>query len=59
MREIAVTQAAAGLTPSLFEAMAEVYSALSRRPLAQESPESIGVDVELADVLRNLAPDAR
>jgi 3-hydroxyisobutyrate dehydrogenase-like beta-hydroxyacid dehydrogenase len=59
MREIAATQAAAGLTPALFEAMAEVYSALSRRPLAQESPESIGVDVELADVLRNLAPDAR
>jgi hypothetical protein len=39
--------------------MAEVYSALSRRPLAQESPESIGADIELADVLRNLAPDAR
>ena len=52
MREIAATQAAAGLTPALFEAMAEVYSALSRRPLAQESPESIGADVELADVLR-------
>lgn len=59
MREIAATQAAAGLTPALFEAMAEVYSALSRRPLAQESPETIGADVELADVLRNLAPDAR
>ena len=59
MREIAATQAAAGLTPALFEAMAEVYSALSRRPLAQESPESIGADIELADVLRNLAPDAR
>jgi 3-hydroxyisobutyrate dehydrogenase-like beta-hydroxyacid dehydrogenase len=59
MREIAATQAAAGLTPALFEAMAEVYSALSRRPLAQESPESIGADVELADILRNLAPDAR
>jgi 3-hydroxyisobutyrate dehydrogenase-like beta-hydroxyacid dehydrogenase len=59
MREIAATQAAAGLTPALFEAMAEVYSALSRRPLAQESPESIGADVELADVLRSLAPDAR
>ena len=59
MREIAATQAAAGLTPALFEAMAEVYSALSRRPLAQVSPESIGADVELADVLRNLAPDAR
>jgi 3-hydroxyisobutyrate dehydrogenase-like beta-hydroxyacid dehydrogenase len=59
MHEIAATQAAAGLTPALFEAMAEVYSALARRPLAQESPESIGADVELADVLRNLAPDAR
>ena len=30
MREIAATQAGAGLTPALFEAMAEVYAALSR-----------------------------
>ena len=34
MREIAATQAAAGLTPALFEAMAEVYAALARTPLA-------------------------
>ena len=32
MREIAATQASAGLTPALFEAMAEVYAALRRRP---------------------------
>ena len=31
MREIAATQEAAGLTPALFEAMAEVYSALATR----------------------------
>ena len=31
MREIAATQAGAGLTPALFEAMAEVYAALASR----------------------------
>ncbi len=41
MREIAATQASAGLTPALFEAMAEVYSRLAETELAAESPESI------------------
>lgn len=54
MREIAATQAAAGLTPSLFEAMAEVYEAFARTPLAREAPEAIeGVPV-LEDVLEQL-----
>ena len=34
MREIAATQAGAGLTPALFEAMAEVYAALAESELA-------------------------
>ena len=50
MREIAATQSAAGLTPALFEAMAEVYSALSKSELATEAPE----DVESAPLLGNV-----
>jgi 3-hydroxyisobutyrate dehydrogenase-like beta-hydroxyacid dehydrogenase len=57
MHEIASTQAAAGSTPALFEAMAEVYAALAGRPLAQRDPESIPAEPELEDVLRELAPD--
>jgi 3-hydroxyisobutyrate dehydrogenase-like beta-hydroxyacid dehydrogenase len=54
MREIAATQAGAGLTPALFEAMADVYAALARTPLAAQAPESIeGVPV-LEDVLEQL-----
>ena len=55
MREIAATQGAAGLTPALFEAMAEVYAALARRPLAEQAPEDVDT-VELGAVLRDLAP---
>ena len=40
MREIAATQAAAGLTSALFEAMAEVYAALARSELAGASPKT-------------------
>jgi len=58
MREIAATQAAAGLTPALFEAMAEVYAALARRPLAQQAPEDVEAGLELEQVLRNLAPES-
>jgi 3-hydroxyisobutyrate dehydrogenase-like beta-hydroxyacid dehydrogenase len=51
MREIAATQAAADLTPKLFEAMADVYSALSASRLAAAAPEEIASDLELRDVL--------
>ena len=54
MREIALAQSSAALTPALFEAMAEVYRALSETPLAHLSPEDIPADIELADVLRRL-----
>ena len=57
MHEIASTQAAAGLTPELFEAMATVYSALAQRPLAQQAPEDVGAAPELEDVLRGVAPE--
>lgn len=54
MHEIAASQSAAQLTLALFEAMAEVYAALSERPLAKENSEDLTRDLELADVLRRL-----
>jgi 3-hydroxyisobutyrate dehydrogenase-like beta-hydroxyacid dehydrogenase len=54
MHEIAATQEAAGLTPSLFEAIAEVYEALARTPLARSSPEDIPENPPLPDVLERL-----
>ncbi len=54
MREIAATQAAAGLTPLLFEAMAEIYTALSASERARAAPEEVPQDVTLGDVLRDL-----
>jgi 3-hydroxyisobutyrate dehydrogenase-like beta-hydroxyacid dehydrogenase len=42
MREIAAAQAGAGLTPALFEAMAEVYAGIAATPLADGDPESTG-----------------
>lgn len=59
MHEIASTQAAAGLTPALFEAMAAVYAALAERPLAGSHPEDVGTAVELESVLDELAPSGR
>ena len=56
MREIAVTQAGAGLTPALFEAMAEVYSALARTPLGAEAPEDVESTPHLEDVLDRARP---
>jgi 3-hydroxyisobutyrate dehydrogenase-like beta-hydroxyacid dehydrogenase len=40
MREIAATQGAAGLTPELFEAFAEVYAQIATTALAEGDPES-------------------
>jgi hypothetical protein len=56
MREIAATQGEAGLPPELFEGLAEVYAALSTRPLAQRAPEELDSELELEDVLAALAP---
>ena len=56
MREIAATQTGAGLTPALFEAMAEVYDAFARTPLAAQAPEQIPDAPELEDVLDKIAP---
>ena len=54
MHEIAATQSAAGLTPALFEAMAEVYGELARTPLAAQAPEEIPQGLELEVVLEQL-----
>jgi 3-hydroxyisobutyrate dehydrogenase-like beta-hydroxyacid dehydrogenase len=51
MHEIAATQAAAGLTPALFEAMAEVYAMLANTPLASTPPEDVGSELELPAIL--------
>ena len=55
MREIAATQATVGLTPALFEAMAEVWEALARTPIAAEAPEAIAADPDLVAVLAGLS----
>jgi len=54
MHEIAASQSAAGLTPALFEAMTEVYSALAKTSLAGAKPEDVAADLELRDVLEGL-----
>ena len=56
MREIAATQASVGLTPALFDAMAEVYERLAETPLAAESPESIPAEPLLEDTLEQIKP---
>jgi 3-hydroxyisobutyrate dehydrogenase-like beta-hydroxyacid dehydrogenase len=54
MHEIAATQAAAGLTPSLFEAVADVFSALSDTEFARSAPEDLPAGITLDEVLDGL-----
>jgi 3-hydroxyisobutyrate dehydrogenase-like beta-hydroxyacid dehydrogenase len=54
MREIAATQEAAGLTPALFEAMAEIYEQIAGTPLGRASPEDVPERPPLAEVLERL-----
>jgi 3-hydroxyisobutyrate dehydrogenase-like beta-hydroxyacid dehydrogenase len=53
MREIAATQASAGLTPALFDAFAEAYEAVASTPAAAAAPEEVG-EPALEDVLSRL-----
>lgn len=55
MRQIAATQASVGLTPALYDAMAEVYLQLSRTPLGATTPEAAAQLTDLAEVLRELS----
>ena len=54
MRQIAATQSSVGLTPALYDAMAEVYLDVSRTPLAGTTPEAAAELSDLAEVLRAL-----
>jgi 3-hydroxyisobutyrate dehydrogenase-like beta-hydroxyacid dehydrogenase len=54
MLEIAVAQGAAGGQAALFDAMAEVFTALSRTDLAARSPEDAATASDLAGVLAQL-----
>jgi len=54
MREIAATQAAAGLPADLFEAVAACYSSISETPLAAATPEQADAADDLVAVLEGL-----
>jgi 3-hydroxyisobutyrate dehydrogenase-like beta-hydroxyacid dehydrogenase len=54
MHEIASAQATAGLTPALFQAMADVYDAIARTPLASIAPENVTGELQLADIVAAL-----
>lgn len=55
MREISATQAEVGLTPALFEAMAEVYAALASSPLARHTtPEDVPSELTIVQILDRL-----
>jgi 3-hydroxyisobutyrate dehydrogenase-like beta-hydroxyacid dehydrogenase len=56
MREIAQTQGGAGLPPELFAAFADVYAEISRRPLADDDPETVDRAMSAADVVARLKP---
>ncbi|HEY2668778.1 MAG TPA: DUF1932 domain-containing protein [Rugosimonospora sp.] len=56
MREIAVTQRGAGLTPALFEAFAEVYAGIAGTELARADPESVSRTIAPDEVTRGLLP---
>jgi 3-hydroxyisobutyrate dehydrogenase-like beta-hydroxyacid dehydrogenase len=54
MREIAATQAGAGLPPELFEAIAAAYAAVARSPAAGLTPEQARGADDLDQVLASL-----
>jgi 3-hydroxyisobutyrate dehydrogenase-like beta-hydroxyacid dehydrogenase len=55
MREIAATQAGAGLTAHLFEAFAEVYADIAGTELAHGDPETADHGLSAAEVVARLA----
>ena len=56
MREIAATQAEAGLTPDLFAAFAKVYADMAGTDLAHGDPETAGPPPAPDEMVRRLAP---
>jgi 3-hydroxyisobutyrate dehydrogenase-like beta-hydroxyacid dehydrogenase len=57
MRQIAATQAGAGLTPALFEALAVVYADIARTALADGDPETTG-SLPAAEIVSRLGRTA-
>lgn len=56
MREIAQAQSAAGLTPALFEGMAEVFSRLATSGRGRAAPEDVPPEISLEEALEALRP---
>ena len=56
MLEIAATQAGAGLSPALFEAMAAFWGSVARGSLAKADPETVDRDAPAAEVVAGLLP---
>ncbi|WP_030440463.1 NAD(P)-dependent oxidoreductase [Actinoplanes subtropicus] len=54
MREIARSQAGAGLTPALFEAYAEIWAEVAEQPLADGRPETLSREVTARQVADGL-----
>ena len=59
MREIAATQAAAGLSPELFEAFAGLYARLAGPPAASVAPEDVDPGADLDTLLAALAREVQ
>jgi 3-hydroxyisobutyrate dehydrogenase-like beta-hydroxyacid dehydrogenase len=57
MEQIAATQAEAGLTPALFEGIAEVYRELATSEWGSRQPEDIPGSPDPATALRDLRPN--
>jgi 3-hydroxyisobutyrate dehydrogenase-like beta-hydroxyacid dehydrogenase len=57
MHEIAATQAAAGLTPALFEAFAAVYADIAGTALADGEPEAADRTLSPAEMVHRLSRD--
>jgi 3-hydroxyisobutyrate dehydrogenase-like beta-hydroxyacid dehydrogenase len=56
MREIAAAQATAGLTPALFEALAQVYAELATSQLGTVDPETVDRDLTPEQIVAAIAP---
>jgi 3-hydroxyisobutyrate dehydrogenase-like beta-hydroxyacid dehydrogenase len=54
MREISLTQEAAGLTPELFRGVGDVWARVAETPLGQLTPEQARTLVDLTEVIRSL-----
>ncbi|MEU4164301.1 DUF1932 domain-containing protein [Actinoplanes sp. NPDC026670] len=54
MREIALSQSAAGLPPALFEAFAEVWSEIATHPLADGDPETVPREITARQIADGL-----